>query len=379
MDTPVHSLSLRFLSPDGEGASAGNTGPISFLQSEPWGDFKSIYGWKPLRFEFEIDGRSAVLLVLVKRMPAGFCFAYVPHGPALSPREGEGGQLLALLSEALRPYLPRACLFIRFDPPWYEVEKDAVDQEDEAERRSSSPVETRRSLIGAPLRRAAYDVQPPDTVLVDLRPSEESILGLMKPKWRYNIRLAVKKGVVVEEAGPEAIPEFYELYRTTAQRDRIAIHPEDYYRRLFAADAREPRAFDLRLWVARHEGEALAAIITLFYGDEATYLYGASSDEGRNLMPAYALQWAAMRGAKAAGCSRYDLFGIPPNDDPEHPMAGLYRFKTGFGGEIVHRAGSWDYPLLRSAYACFRIAERARAWWFKDFKKRFGRSGKNAS
>jgi lipid II:glycine glycyltransferase (peptidoglycan interpeptide bridge formation enzyme) len=87
-------------------------------------------------------------------------------------------------------------------------------------------------------------------------------------------------------------------------------------------------------------------------------------------MPAYALQWAAMRAAKAAGCTRYDLFGIPPTDDPAHPMSGLYRFKTGFGGEIAHRAGSWDYPLLGIGYSLFRAAEGARIWWFKDFRKR---------
>jgi lipid II:glycine glycyltransferase (peptidoglycan interpeptide bridge formation enzyme) len=197
----------------------------------------------------------------------------------------------------------------------------------------------------------------------------------MKAKWRYNIRLAAKKGVLVEEAGPAAISEFYELYRATSARDRIALHPESYYSRLFslAAERREAGLQgtpELRLWIARHEGRALASIVTLFRGDKAVYLYGASSDEKRNLMPAYALQWAAMAAAKAAGCAQYDLFGISPSDDPSHPMAGLYRFKTGFGGEIAHRAGSWDYPLRPAAYACFRLAEGARSWWFKDFKKR---------
>jgi len=193
--------------------------------------------------------------------------------------------------------------------------------------------------------------------------------------------LAEKKGVAVEEAGVDSIPEFYELYRATSQRDKIALHPEGYYRRLFSLSRErmgqgEVRVPEIRLWLARHEGRSLAGIITVFYGETAVYLYGASSDEKRNLMPAYALQWAAMRAAKAAGCTRYDFFGIPPTADPEHPMAGLYRFKTGFGGEIAHRAGSWDYPLLSLSYACFRVAESARTWWFKDFKKRLKRTKK---
>jgi lipid II:glycine glycyltransferase (peptidoglycan interpeptide bridge formation enzyme) len=367
-----------------ENSESASETPISFLQSAHWGGFKSAFGWSSLSFELEADGRKTRLLVLVRRLPARFSFAYLPHGPALDMPVKQRAELLAALAEALKPSLPRRCIFVRFDPPWYEVEENVAGSgEGEAAAVRS---ELRRPLVGVPLRRAAYDVQPPDTVLVDLRPREEAILAAMKPKWRYNVRLADKKGVVVEEAGSEAIAEFYELYRTTSQRDRIAIHPEDYYRRLFevAELSRGPASagslpFDLRLWIARHEGKALAAIITLFYGEEATYLYGASSDEGRNLMPAYALQWAAMRAARASGCVRYDLFGIPPSDDPAHPMAGLYRFKTGFGGAIVHRAGSWDYPLMRLVYACFRAAEGARSWWYKGFKKRLGRSGKSAS
>jgi lipid II:glycine glycyltransferase (peptidoglycan interpeptide bridge formation enzyme) len=364
----------------------------SFLQSGLWGEFKSAFGWTALRFALEGSGPQARLLVLVRRLPAGFSFAYVPHGPEAEPSECSRAEFLALLSASLRPFLPPRCLFIRFDPPWYEVEarERVVEEEGGAGPSAGRGGEARRPSIGLPLHRAAYDVQPPDTVLVDLRPGEAEILASMKPKWRYNIRLADKKGVAVEASGPESISEFYELYRETSLRDRIAIHPEGYYRRLFALAAGKPEgsagstmrsspSFDLRLWIARHDGKALAAIITLFYGDQAVYLYGASSDEGRNLMPAYALQWAAMRAAKASGCASYDLFGIPPDGDPDHPMAGLYRFKTGFGGEIVHRAGSWDYPLRPSAYVCFRAAESARTWWYKGFKKRLGRSRDAAS
>jgi lipid II:glycine glycyltransferase (peptidoglycan interpeptide bridge formation enzyme) len=375
-------MGLRVLQLDA-GAAEGALS-ASFLQSAFWGEFKSEYGWRSLRFELELvrelelSERRARILVLVRRLPAGFSFAYVPHGPEIELPETERAPFLAQLSKALRPFLPRRCLFIRFDPPWFSIEALGPGSGDEASAPPppSRGAEESRPRIGRPLRRAAADVQPPDTVLVDLRASEEGILSAMKPKWRYNIRLAEKKGVVVEEGGVEAIPEFYELYRATALRDRIALHPEEYYRRLFTLAAERRRRFpesrtpDLRLWIARHEGRALAAIVTLWSGERGTYLYGASSDEKRNLMPAYALQWAAMRAAKAAGCLQYDLFGIPPDADPGHPMAGLYRFKTGFGGEIAHRAGSWDYPLAAFAYACFRAAEGARTWWFKDFMKR---------
>ncbi len=345
----------------------------SFLQSDFWSCFKGEHGWTSHRFDLTLDNssQSSSLLVLVRRIPGGSCFGYVPHGPELDVHHNDRAFLLAELSEKLRPFLPRRCFFIRYDPPWYNLETMPVEEG----AVPSHYVDAVRPLVGRPLRRAIADVQPPDTVFVDLRPDEDAILASMKPKWRYNVRLAVKKGVMVEKAGMEAIHEFYGLYRATSRRDRIVLHPESYYMRLFSL-AQEHRMAgmegtpDIRLWMAYHEGQSLAAIITLFLGTDAVYLYGASSNEKRNLMPAYALQWEAMRAAKTAGCTRYDLFGIPPNDDPSHPMSGLYKFKTGFGGTIAHRAGSWDYPLQAPGYFFFRAAERARTWWFKDFKKK---------
>ena len=357
-----------------------------FLQSGFWGRFKSEFGWTSLHFSLRRGSESCPLLVLERSIRRGFSFAYVPHGPDCDLSSRDTADFLASVARSLRPHLSPTCIFLRFDPPWHLVSGAAGDAEAKDGLAQGGGAEPLRPLVGAPLRRAAADVQPPDTVLLDLDADPESLLAAMKPKWRYNIKLAAKKGVVVEEAGAEALPEFYRLYRKTAERDRIALHPEHYYSRLFSlassygdGAARGPLVPDLRLWFARHEGEALAAIVTLFRGERAVYLYGASSDEKRNLMPAYALQWAAIQAAKAAGCREYDFFGIPPSDDPQHPMAGLYRFKTGFGGSIVHRAGSWDYPLRPLTYRVFRAAEAARQWWFKDFKKRRGARGPGAA
>jgi len=352
---------IRPASP-GEGAR-----PSSFLQCAFWGDFKSRFGWKSLRFVIEGQEEAPALLVLLRELRLGLSFAYVPHGPELKGDDPSRASFLAELGEALRPFLPPSCLFVRFDPPWF-----ALADSDGAGRPS----------LGPPLRRAASDVQVPDTIMVDLAASEDEILARMKPKWRYNIRLAEKKGIEVLEAGIEAVPDFYRLYKVTASRDKIALHPESYYRRLFeiAAEAKargDPDSPDLRLWMARKDGKDLAAIVTLFRGSEAVYLYGASSDERRELMPAYALQWSAMRAAKSAGCLYYDLFGVPPSDDPDHPMAGLYRFKSGFGGMMARRPGSWDYALRPLAYGLFRLAETARRWWHKDARKKSRKKGRS--
>jgi lipid II:glycine glycyltransferase (peptidoglycan interpeptide bridge formation enzyme) len=185
----------------------------------------------------------------------------------------------------------------------------------------------------------------------------------MKPKCRYNVKLAFKKGVTVREAGEGGLESFYGLLKTTSLRDGIAIHSLDYYRALF----REALLYGegpVRPWLgcylASQEGEDLAAAIVLHWGTEAVYLYGASADHKRNLMAPYALQFRAMIEAREAGCREYDLFGIPPREDPRHPMAGLYRFKTSFGGRIIHRPGSWDYPCRPLLYRLFRWAEKTR-------------------
>lgn len=357
---------IEKISLDLNGISPRAAEPASFMQTRFWGRFKRLTGWKA--YACALGGAQGEgggeLFALVRPLFAGYSFAYVPHGPAepgfgAEPcEEADPGAFLETIASAVSAAISARTggrlLFLRFDLAW---------------NRDGAAGRALASALGRPhcrLRRGSA-VQVPDTVILDLQKPEEELLAAMKPKWRYNIRLAEKKGVEVTREGAEALDHFYALYLETAQRDGIAIHPLSYYRQLF--DAPRDASTDLSVWVARHEGKPIAAIITLFHEGRATYLYGASSGEKRNLMPAYALQWKAIEAAKAAGCADYDFFGIPPDDSPDHPMAGLYLFKTGFGGEIVHRVGSIDYPVAPLAYGLFRFAEKARLVWFKKIKK----------
>ena len=315
-----------------------------------WGRFKSRFGWRALAFSVDWAPvlPATTLLVLTRRVAPGVRMAYVPWGPELPqgfPDDAAArAAALSNIAAALKPVLPGRTTFVRFDPPWF------------------NGVGENGSALPPPFRRAAADIQPPDTVVVGLTGPEQEILAAMKPKWRYNTGLAEKRGVEVTLSEDPAadVAGFHRLLTETAERDGIAVHGAGYYRALFDENAVAGGISNLRLYTARHEGDVLAAVVVLFRGEEATYLYGASSNVKRNLMAPYALQWRAMLDAKAAGCTRYDLFGIPPDDDPAHPMAGLYRFKTGFGGSILHRAGSWDYPLSPAVYAAFRLAEGVR-------------------
>jgi len=322
----------------------------SFLQSGFWGSFKARFGWEALAFRAvwkkdalcpEVSDNKKTLLVMRRALYPGFALAYIPWGPELPANFTDKEKAIGELAKSLKEILPRDTAFIRFDPPWANAE-------------ISAPV------MPFPLVRSAMDIQPPDTVIVDLSGSVKSIKEQMKPKWRYNANLALKKGVNVNLVGMEKMCVFYELLKETSARDGISIHSSYYYEALFESDWYSGQRPDIRLYLAEHEGDTLAGIITLFRGKEAVYLYGASSGKKRNLMANFALQEKAMEDAKLSGCMEYDLFGIPPNEDPSHPMAGLYRFKTGFGGKIIHRPGSWDYPCRPIFYRLFRSAEAMR-------------------
>ncbi len=353
---------IRFsLEPCGVDALADTT-PL--LQSGFWGTLKSFSGQIPYAFKLHYldTGRTVPLLLLQRNIIKGGSLAYVPYGPMLPAEDGmtdpfpplpaAGRQFLIELSEALRTRLSKSCIFIRYDLPW--------------------SVESPSSYsFDVPLSKAVMDIQPSSTVVLKLTPEEETLLASMKSKTRYNIRLAARKGVVVSEAAAEELEEWYRLYEETAERDTITIHTFDYYKKLFTLAGAYDHAPEVKLLKAVIDGITAAGIIVSFHGKRATYLYGASSNEKRNYMPNYALQWEAIKKAKAAGCLYYDFFGIPDEDDPDRPMHGLYRFKVGFGGRIVHRPGCWDVPLRPAAYQGYKTAEKLRKFYYKKVKRAF--------
>ena len=367
------------------------------MQSAFWGAFKADFGWDAHHFLLRIANDPPLpLLVLVRRIAPFGRLAYIPHGPQVLPEHYRHTSLLATIGERLRRLLPRDCLFIRFDLPWHTADLTATTIPADTSPTdtipadtspaATSPTDTSNASAGAldslpaldGLRPAGVEVQPATTVLVDLRPDDEQRLAAMHPKTRYNIGLAARRGVSVRAVDPDAeasaLERWYALYQQTAERDKIVIHSWRYYRTLFAyadqaalAAGRAPR---LLLLFGEHEDDLLAGIIVALWNNQATYLYGASAGHKRNLMAGYALQWHAMQIACAAGCTQYDLFGIPANRDPRQPMAGLYRFKTGFGGRIVHRLGAWDYRWRPTPL--WSMAESLRRIYFKRLRRATG-------
>ena len=341
-----------------------------FQQSDFWCNFKCAHGWSKIS-----ESGVNVLVRTFKKALLSFSLAYIPLAPEREEGEGEDSYISRLgeFSSRLKKALPKNTLCIRYDIPF---DFPTPEERDSFVSRTGEL----SKATGVHIKKNKVDIQPPDSTFLDLSKSEDDLLASMKNKWRYNVRYAAKHGVEVRSVTADSpdfekdLDSFYELYKTTASRDGIGLHPKSYYKDLLERGAKSEKSDSdektkITLYIASHEGEDLAAIITLFQKDEAIYLYGCSGNNKRNLMPAYLVQWTAIREAKAFTSKIYDFYGMPPTDDENHPMHGLYLFKTGFGGAHVHRPGSFDIPLS-PLYSLYSTAENLRAFWHKKVLKK---------
>ena len=324
------------------------------LQTSAWARLKSDFGWTAQRIALRaIPSPDAPLLggasILFRRLPWGQSVAYVPKGPVVD--WSDAAQTRAALTMARNAAVKGRAALLKIEP----------DLPPSAELEAAL-----RSYGFSP---SPQRVQPLSTILLDLTGDEEAILARMKQKWRYNIRLAERKGVTTRPGGMADLPAIQALMDATGARDGFSAHNAAYHRR--ATELFAPAG--LMTWLlAESEGELLAAIAVFALGRSAYYMWGASSDSGRNLMPNHAVQWAAIRWARGLGCETYDLWGIPdevganpaayeePESWGEGGLWGVYRFKQGFGGRVMRYVGAWDLPLSAPGYALYKLALRIR-------------------
>ena len=316
----------------------------SLLQTSRWGKLKDDFGWDYEIVTVEGEGRmQGGAMVLYKSLPLSLgTLAYVPRGPVVTWDDADTARaVLDAVEATVRQRRAWAC--------W--IEPEAFDDPALAEH-----------LRELGYRQSEQTIQPRSTILVDLTASEDDIMMRMKSKTRYNIRYAGRKGVEVRHGTLDDLPIFYNLLETTSERNEFGIHERGYYRRvmeLFGPDG------SVAMLIAEVEDDPVAAILVFAVGDESWYIAGASSSRHRRKMPTYALQWEAMRWAKSRGCRVYDLWGIPDADEEtleaefterSDGLWGVYRFKRGFGGEVVRYTGLWEtslhplYPLARKLY-----------------------------
>ncbi|MCS7178266.1 MAG: peptidoglycan bridge formation glycyltransferase FemA/FemB family protein [Anaerolineae bacterium] len=306
------------------------------LQTWEWGAFKERQGWRMIPLLWEADGLPRAAALVLSRRASRFLprVMYVPKGPLL-PYEDES-LLQAVLSDLETLARAQKALFLKIDPD--------VEAESPLGERVTTVLQARGWLP------SPEQVQFRSTLLLDLRASPEEILARMKPKWRYNIRLAQRKGVTIREGTLADLSLLYRMYQETSIRDRFVIRPEEYYQDAWGTFIAAGLACPL---VAEVAGEPVAMVILFRFGQRAWYMYGASRSVYRDWMPNHLLQWEAIRWARQQGCTVYDLWGAPDTPDESDPMWGVYRFKAGFGARLVRHIGAWDFPAHPLGYRLY--------------------------
>lgn len=345
-------------------------------QTAFWSQVKQKQGFETKAFDIKVRASELYmnsnhqkyivddLLILFQNIGDDLNIGYVPYGPTIKPSEENQGPFLEELSESLRPFLPANCVMLRYDLLWESLwAKDDSFFNEEGDW-TGPPAKTNQEIRlnfdtqNWNLKKANTNILPSDTIFIDLKKNENQLLNEMKSKTRYNVKLSQRKGVRVRSAAFAELPIWYELYKETCARNGICLHGIEYFKAVVETHVSNTSSpAEVNLLIAELDGIPLAAMFLVFSGNRATYLYGASSSKNRNYMPTYALQWEAIKRAKKKGCTEYDMFGVAPQPDPAHPLFGLYRFKTGFGGHLFHRMGCWDYAFDTGDYAMYLSTE----------------------
>jgi lipid II:glycine glycyltransferase (peptidoglycan interpeptide bridge formation enzyme) len=331
-----------------------STLPISHvLQTWEWAQVKSKYGWQPMPFVWKDAGDVRAAAMLLKRsLPIGGFSArlsvlYAPKGPLL---DWNNAALRARVLDDLQAFARRqGAILLKIDPDVV-LGTGVPGSEEAVEVTGGQAVLSDMNRLG--WRFSAEQIQFRNSVLLDLSTSEDEMLARMKQKTRYNVRLAARKGVTVRSGTPDDFPMLYKMYAETSLRDGFVIRNEGYYRTVWESFTRSPEPHAEPL-IAEVDGEPVAAIFLFHFAGRAYYIYGMSREAHREKMPNYLLQWEAMRRAKTAGCTIYDLWGAPDEFTENDSMWGVFRFKEGLGGEVVRTLGAWDYPSGGLWYALY--------------------------
>jgi len=338
---------------------------VQFLQSWEWGEFQREVSGFVWRIGVEDGGQLLVSAKLVKKqLPMGRSYFYCGRGPILRNKKLESSpinQLVGVLTkqaensskkinkkkkeainllfnEIKRLAEQEGVMFLRFEPVWKSSLGSVFNEG-----------EIIHWLDDWKLIRV-IDVQPSKTLILDLSLPGEELLKQMHQKTRYNIRLAEKKGVKIVEAGAERFEEFWQLLVSTGDRDDFNLHGRSYYQAMLKMD----NSF-VKLLFAEYQGKLLAGNLVIFFGDTATYIHGGSSNDNREVMAPYAMQWQTIKLAKQAGYKYYDFHGI---DEKKWP--GVTRFKMGFGGQAMIYPGTFDLVYDDAWYNIYKMVRKVR-------------------
>ncbi len=303
-------------------ASRHNNLGAEYLQSWVWGEILKSEGKEVKRLGIKKNGRIiAAMTVFKRKLFSSYFYWYAPRGP-IYLQESARNFLFSALQE-----LDAKAIFCRFEP-----------------QNSNEKALFKENKFGNFRLEKTINLQPAQSLFLDLNFSEEKLLGSMHHKTRYNIRLAQRKGVKFKLASKNEIKEFWRLLRTTGERDKFRIHNLDHYQKLLQVD----KNF-IKLFFTQYQGKNIAAGLFCFWGQRVTYLHGASDNSFRNVMAPYLLQWSVIKLARTEEYLYYDFYGINEQEWP-----GVSRFKLGFGGQRVTYPGTYDLVFNKGLFKVYK-------------------------
>lgn len=314
---------------------------IDFLQSNEWKNFQSATGRKTLN----IKGENFWTNIIEHELPIVGKYFYIPRG-----------NIFEIKDKNVKNYLDNLFYLAKGEKVgWIRIEP-----------LSNEILELTKKNIDSPIIKAPHDMQPKEIFVIDITKPEEQLLAEMKPKTRYNIKVAQKHNILVKIApsSKKYTDEFLRLIKIMAKRQNIKTHSDEYYRKMFETIPNDI----LKLYIAEYKNEIIAANIMIFYDKTAIYLHGASDDKYKNLMAPHMLQWQAIKDAKKMGCEKYDFGGIKTRSYPNHLLykergnswQGITRFKLSFSPNTkpVEFPGSYDIVINKNKYFLYRAVQK---------------------
>lgn len=304
-----------------------------FAQSSLWAKQKPAWSWKAIVCRDEQGAIRGSVAFLIRKMPfVRRNMMYACRGPVCDLDDRATFDELMAASKTLAAQEKTYVIKIDPDVPFDQTEFVRMLEENGFRTRHTG--------------KNFEAIQPRYVFRLYLNGrSEDEILASFHQKWRYNIRLATKKGVEVRICGKEMVADFARIMVETGLRDNFATRPPEYFSAML-----DNLGDKCRLYMAFYEDKPIAGTLAIHYGDKVWYLYGASSNEYRNLMPNYLLQWRMIQWAIETGCRVYDFRGVSGDISEDNPHYGLYRFKQGFHGEFTEFVGEYDYVQNRLVY-----------------------------
>jgi len=374
----MHPKTPPHINPEIWNASISGLPSPHILQTWEWGKVKSQLGWHP-HYLYWLQNQGQIELIINKRLEkhkinqlvaaalvlhrkitiGGFSHRmsvmYVPKGPLL---DWTSAPIRERVLMDLKNFAQKhSAIFIKIDP---EVEIGIGVPGINGSSESLTGVMLSNELKAVGWRLSDEQIQFRNTVLIDLRSSEKELLSNMKQKTRYNLNLAMRKGVIVRAGKIEDLNMLFRMYAETSIRDGFVIRNERYYQEVWnifmsspqPASNEQPVAEAL---IAEVDGNPVSGVIIFRFARKAWYLYGMSTLAHKDKMANYLLQWEAIKRSKAENCTMYDLWGAPDEFVESDPLWGVYRFKEGLGGTVHRYLGAWDLPINRMLYRLYSM------------------------